>query len=112
MEPPTHLLVAGMGGLIESLASYDDSASAIGYSVFYYASEMYEKPGLKFVGVDGVLPQNSTIADKTYPLTNDFYVAIRADEPEGSPARILRNWLLSAEGIQALEEAGYVSAIV
>ena len=36
------------------------------------------------------------------------YVAIRADEPEDSPARLLRDWILSDEGKAAIIKAGYI----
>ena len=39
---------------------------------------------------------------------NEFYVAIRADEPEDSPARLLRDWILSDEGKAAIIKAGYI----
>lgn len=109
MQAPTELRPGDMGSLIEGLASYNNEGSAIGYSVFYYASYMYAKPGLRFVAVDGVTPSDETIANQTYPLLNPFYVAIRADEPEDSPARILRDWLV-ADGAPVIEAAGYIPA--
>ena len=110
MEAPTEFMPSAMGELIEGLASYNNEGSALGYSVFYYASYMYAKPGLRFLAVDGVSPSDETIADQTYPLLNPFYVAIRADEPADSPARLLRDWLLTEEGVQVLAEAGYIPA--
>lgn len=107
MQAPTELQPGEMGDLIEGIASYNNEGSAIGYSVFYYASYMYAKPGLRFVAVDGVMPSDETIADQTYPLLNPFYVAIRADEPEDSPARILRDWLVQ-QGADVISQAGYI----
>ena len=69
---------------------------------------MYAKPGLRFLAVDGVTPSDETIADQTYPLLNPFYVAIRADEPEDSPARQVRDWLLTEAGTQVISDAGYI----
>lgn len=40
MEPPEGYMLSEMGTLMEAVRSYDNSASAIGYSVFYYASDM------------------------------------------------------------------------
>ena len=51
---------------------------------------------------------DATIADQSYPLLNPFYVAIRADEPADSPARQVRDWLLTEEGRQTIAEAGYI----
>lgn len=108
MEAPKEFAPSAMGELIEGLAAYNNEGSALGYSVFYYASYMYAKPGLRFLAVDGVAPSDETIADQSYPLLNPFYVAIRADEPEGSPARVLRDWLLTEEGTQVIADAGYI----
>lgn len=109
-DPPTELRPGMMGALVDGLASYNNEGNAIGYSVYYYISEMYAQPGLKLIGVDGVQPEYDTIADSSYPLCNEFYVAIRADEPENSPTRQLYNWICSEEGKQTLIDAGYVPA--
>ena len=108
MEAPKEFSPGDMGELIEGLAAYNNEGSALGYSVFYYASYMYAKPGLRFLAVDGITPSDETIADQSYPLLNPFYVVIRADEPEGSPARVLRDWLLTDEGRQVIAQAGYI----
>ena len=108
MEAPTELSPGMMGELIDAIASYNNSANAIGYSVYYYASYMYTQPGLKFIEVDGVMPTDETIANETYPHINPYFVAIRATEGEDSPARILRDWILSDEGEEAIKAAGYI----
>ena len=107
-EAPTELKPAGLGMLIDGLASYRNEGNALGYSVFYYASYMYSQPGLRLMSVDGVFPSDKTIADGSYPYLNDFFVVIRADEPEGSPARLLRDWILSPSGKQTIIDAGYI----
>ena len=108
IDAPTEMRPTEMGGLIETLASYNNSANALGYSVFYYASYMYQQPGLKFVSVNGVMPSDETIADGSYPLLNEYYLAIRADEPEDSNTRKLQQWILSDEGSRAIRDAGYI----
>lgn len=108
MEAPQALKPSAMDMLIDELAQYNNEGNALGYSVFYYASYMYQQPGLKMLAVDGVIPSDTTIADGSYPLLNEYYVVIRADEPTDSPARQLRDWLLSAEGKAAIEKAGYI----
>jgi phosphate transport system substrate-binding protein len=108
MDAPMELRPAEMGMLIDELARYNNEGNALGYSVFYYASYMYQQPGLKMIAVDGVEPSDETIADGSYPLLNEYYLVIRADEPEDSPARQLRNWILTDEGRAAIIEAGYI----
>lgn len=110
MQAPTELRRGMMADLIDAVAAYDGSSEAIGYSVYYYAEQMYQNPDLKLLAVDGVKPTDKTIADQSYPLTNEFYVAIRENEPEDSPARRVRDWLLTKQGRKALKAAGYVPA--
>ena len=110
MDPPLDLKVGTMGGLIDSVAAFDGSGSAIGFSVYYYANLMHANPALKLISVDGVEPTNKSIESAQYPLTNDFYVVIRKSEPADSPVRALRDWLLSDEGRAILEDENYVWA--
>ena len=110
MEPEQDMLVTTMGTLIESVASFDGTGSAIGFSVYYYADKMKADPNLKMIRVNDVAPSNASIEDGTYPLVNDFYMAIRASEAQDSPVRKLRDWMLSDNGKELLEEEGYVWA--
>ena len=108
MEAPLELKPGEMDILIDELARYNNEGNALGYSVFYYASYMYRQPGLQMIAVDGVAPSDETIADGSYPLLNEYYVVIRAEEPEDSPARQLRDWILTDEGKAAIRNAGYI----
>ncbi len=108
-EAPTELAPGAMGGLIDALAQYDASGPAIGYSVYYYASQMYANPDLRLMAVDGVEPTAQSLGDGSYPLVNEFYLVIRKDEEQNSPARRLQEWMLSPQGAAALQAAGYVA---
>jgi len=108
MTPPTDLIPDSMAGLIEAVATFDGAGGAIGFSVFYYADLMYANPDLKLLSVDGIAPSFDSIFNETYPLINDFYVVIRADSPQGSPERLLRDWLLTDEAAALLKDARYV----
>ena len=44
MTAPTELAPADMGGLVDRIAEYNNSANAIGFSVYYYIDQMYSKP--------------------------------------------------------------------
>ncbi len=107
-EAPVSQKIGEMGELIEAVAAYDQSDNALGYSVYFYARNMYEKPELRFMAVNGVMPSNKTIQDGTYPFVNEFYAAIREDEPESSPAYQLFLWLTEAGGQRLIEQTGYV----
>lgn len=108
MVPPSELVPAFMGELIDYVSEYDGAGGSIGYSVYYYADQMYKNPNLKLLQVDGIAPTPETIGNASYPLIHDFYVVIRQDEPENSPARQLRDWLLTDAGRDVLVAAGYV----
>lgn len=109
-EAPVDHITGDMAEIITGVASYANSGNALGYSVYYYLANMYSVEGIKMLGVGGVAPSSRTIADGSYPYTNDFFVAVRADEPAGSPARKIMEWLLTPAGQQAVVDAGYVPA--
>ena len=108
MDAPTELRPTEMGGLVDSIASYNNSANAIGFSVYYYIDQMYSQPGLRLLAVDDVTPSNDTIADQSYPLCNDFYAAIRQDSAADSAERAVYDWLSIDAGYACIEKAGYV----
>lgn len=109
MTPPTELAPAAMGELVDSIAAYNNSANAIGFSVYYYIDQMYSQPGLRLIAVDGVAPSNDTIADESYPLCNEFYAVIHPDADPDSPERRLYNWLDTDAGQQCITKSGYVA---
>ena len=65
--------------------------------------------GLKLLKIDGVEPSRQTIHDMTYPHLNAYYCVIAHDTPEGSPTRILYDWLLSDDGQRLIAGEGYVA---
>ena len=108
-DAPKELRTDEMAELIDVVASYKDSPSAIGYSVYYYVHNMYSNENIKLIQVGGVAPGNDTIASGAYPFTQDFYAVIRADAPAGSPQRKLYDWLTTDEGQSLITGAGYVA---
>jgi len=106
MTPTTETISAGMADIIEDISSFDNSANAIGYSVYYYAKNMYTQPGLKFIAVDDVLPSNETINSRQYGFTNPFYGVIPLDP--NPQAKAILDWLLTKDGQQLLVDCGYV----
>lgn len=108
-DAPEDYIVTSMGGLIECVKSYDNSANAIGYTVYYYAHDMEMAQGLKLIAVDGVEPNKQTIREREYPHLSSYYCVIPAAAPADSPNRILYDWLMSDEGQRLLAAEGYVS---
>ena len=111
MDPITErvFVAFGMGELITALKGFDGSANAIGYTLFYYAEDMRMAEGLKIISVGGVKPGGDTIRSGEYPFLNPYFTVIGADEPEGSPARVMYEWLQSDEGQELVRLEGYVS---
>ena len=110
MDAPMEYRPSEMGALVDEVASYRNSASAIGYSVYYYVTEMYLREGVKLLAIDGVAPSNETIASGEYPYTQYNYAVIRKDEKEDSPARQLFDFLTTPEGKALMAAQGYVPA--
>lgn len=109
MDAPTELAPALMGELVDDIAEYNNAANAIGFSVYYYISEMYSKPGLRLLAVDGVTPSADTIADESYPLCNEFYAAVRQDSGPDTPERKVYDWLSTDAGRACIQKSGYVA---
>lgn len=107
MEESDVELVPTMEGMIEALKEYDNSVNSIGFSVYYYASQMYEQPDLKFLQIDGVEPSNDSIRSGKYPLINEFYCV--TNEQSSDSAKKIQEWMVTEEGQQFVEECGYVA---
>lgn len=108
MPAPQEKVIAEMGELIDAVAAYDNADNAIGYSYYYYATDMWLNDEVKLLAVNGVAPNKESISDGTYPITTAYYAVTRNDLRHDDSAQILLDWLLSAEGQQVAEEAGYV----
>ncbi len=83
----------------------------LGYSIYYYYHNMFYfypvEEELKLLEIDGVMPTDETIADGTYPLSNNTYVVLRKNEPKDSPARKMAEFMLTEAGQVCVENAGY-----
>ena len=108
VDAPIKYRIEGMDGLIETLASYNNTGNALGYSVFYYAKKMYAVPGLELISVDGVMPSDETIGNAEFPFLNEYYLVIREDTPEDSETMKLYNYILSDKGREDIKKAGYI----
>ena len=103
------LTPAEMDGLIDRIASYNNTKNAIGYSVYYYAKKMYQGPGLKLISVDNIMPSDETIANKTYPFLNEFYVVVREEDLNtNNEIKKLYDYIISDKGKEALVKSGYI----
>ena len=108
MNAPGELTVSDMAGLIEAVSAFDTGKDAIGYSVYYYATDMYAREGAKLISVNGVFPEKKTISAQAYPFTSAYYAVLNKAAPRDGEARKLLAWVLSGEGQLVAEAAGYV----
>lgn len=105
---PSIKVYTEMEGILEAMVDYTNEGNTLGYSVFYYAQNMYQLPELRFMKVNGVEPSQQTIYDNTYPYINEFYAVIRKEEPGDSKARKIFDWLTEQEGQTLIGDLGYV----
>ena len=113
MTPPSEQVVGSMIGLLEVVADYDNAIDALGYTVYYYLTNM-EQDKLdrsKILTIDGITCSNETIRSGLYPYVNDFYAVIPKDLPQDDPARVLYNWICSEQGKELIERENYVSVL-
>ena len=108
MTPPEGYMLGAMGELIDAVKSYDNSANALGYTVYYYANDMQMADGLKLLKIDGVEPNKETIGSGEYPFLNPYFVAMNAAEPEDSMTSVLFDWILGPDGQKLVDMQGYV----
>jgi phosphate transport system substrate-binding protein len=105
---PQEKVFAEMGGIVDAVAYYENAAEAIGYSYYYYTRNMWGDGQIKYMKIDGVAPSEESIEDDSYPYASITYMVLRQDEPEGSAASRLSEWILSDEGQAVAKGAGYV----
>lgn len=76
---------------------------AIGFNIMSYIDEEFAGSSLKLFAVNGYMPATENFTSGKYPYLTTSYVAIRADEPAGSPARALYDWVGSQESYGIIE---------
>ena len=110
-EETTSVAMASVLTDVVEAKSDDPLTYGLGYSIYYYylqTTPMLVGPdALKLLEVEGVYPTDATIADGSYPLAGYNYVVLRADQPEGSLARRMADFMLSRAGQQCVANAGF-----
>ena len=100
-----------MGGLIRAVAEYENGPASIGYTYYYYIKNLYKDENIKVIKINGIEPTNDNLISGVYPFSTNYYAVIRGDEPEDSPARKLRDYLITPEGQNLIAMAGYCKAV-
>ena len=99
--------------LTDVIAAKTDNPTGygLGYSIYYYYHNvdavLDTKRHLKLLSIDGVMPTDETIADGSYPLSNNTYVVLRKDTPADAPARKMAEFMLTEAGQVCVEGAGF-----
>lgn len=104
----------GMGELVLAIAGFDntygDTKYAIGYNMYTFIEKQYYNEDVTLLKVDGVLPDDDSIFDETYPLVVYNYIYFNNnDELSSEFANNLYLYLMSDRGQKLISEAGYVN---
>jgi len=108
LDAPTEVRPASMEGLVDVIAAMDNGPTSLGFSVFYYATQMYLKDTVKLLAVDGVAPSAQTISAGAYPYITFVNAVFRKDTPADSPVRGFVDWLLGDDAQKIASAANYV----
>ncbi|MHB1485026.1 MAG: substrate-binding domain-containing protein [Saccharofermentanales bacterium] len=101
----------GMGNLVDAVAEYENGKGSIGYTYYYYINNLYKNDQIKVLKINGISPENANLINSKYPFTTSYYAVLRMDEPVDSPARILRDFLLTKTGQDMVQMAGYCRSV-
>ena len=74
----------------------------------YLVSGSFTTDKIKTLAVNGIMPDKTSIKNKTYPLIAPVYVSIRSDLDHNSMAYKLYEWLQTPSGKSVIVESGYV----
>jgi phosphate transport system substrate-binding protein len=106
-QTPLENVCERVSDIVSAVASGENAESAIGYS-YLYAVNAQNNGKIKHLKIDGVAPDETSVADGSYPLVSTIYMALRQDEPTTGAASRLSEWILSEDGRNLAEHAGYV----
>lgn len=80
----------------------------IGYSFRYYVESIVNDGNIKMLSLNGVAPTIENIRNGSYPIFDNFYMIYRKDN-DNKNIDIIKNYILSKEGQEIIDETGYVS---
>ncbi|MBQ3574614.1 MAG: substrate-binding domain-containing protein, partial [Clostridia bacterium] len=105
MEAPAEKTYTGMDEIVNHI-EYRNLPNAIGYTFRFYCTQMLESR-VKLLEIDGVAPTVENIRNDAYPITNLLYMVTRKGDISES-AQAFMDWVLSEQGAELIEKAGYV----
>lgn len=108
MSPVSETVSQTMEDIVDVISDYNNGKNAIGYSYYYYATQMYTNDKMKMLAIDGIDPTYDNIKTGLYGLQTQYYAVIRKNEGQNSETRKLLNAMKSERGQNVAKEAGYV----
>jgi phosphate transport system substrate-binding protein len=95
-----------MGWVLYELAKPRNAQNALAYSFRFYAQTMNPVPGVRLLAIDDIAPMPENIRAGRYPLTVDVYMVTAHSLSENTQK--LRDWFVSPQGQQLVEDVGYI----
>lgn len=108
MDPPKERKIGAMDEIIDAVASYDNASGALGFSYYYYVTNMHYQDAVKLIAVDNIYPTAETITSDMYPFISKTGVFFNKNQAEGSPVRRIAEWCRGPGGIKMAQDLGYV----
>ena len=105
MPAPKSPVVPTMGGLVDSIASYQNKTCSIGYSFYYYINNLYQNADIKVLKINGISPDNENLISKAYPFSSGYFAVTR--KGGDAKAEEIKQYLLTDEGQELIRLAGY-----
>jgi len=103
-----------MFGIVDEIENYVNFSGRghlpLGYTIYYFFQNNKEEQkwnNVKMLNIDGVEPNDETIASGEYPYSTNYYAVIKKDTPKDSTSRKLISWLLSDKGQKIFTNAGF-----
>lgn len=100
-----YMTLTGMAGPFAMLR-YDESG--ICYSLYYYYRTFVEPDLVNQLEIDGIVPTQQAIRNRSYPYTTEVFTAIRSDSDKNSMTYKLYQLICSDKAKKIIEESGYV----
>lgn len=86
----------------------EQDENGIAYTPFYYYDTIVNDDRTQVIGVNGVMPDKSTIKNGSYPYVTEVMASVRADVDKSSTAYQLFYQLATGQHDKIVNESGYV----
>ena len=80
---------------------------SIGYTFRYYVKSMASNDNVKILSLNGVYPDEKTVASGEYPLSSNFYAIYNAANKNENVTKMI-DFILSDKGQQIVQQSGYI----